>query len=250
MMERSDTRVNWPDLGRIHYHPCMRDKMKAVATELFIRHGLANLTLGAVADQIGISRPSIHYHFHTKSKLAEEVLEDYARVNLDHSRSIWLDPKISLQEKFDASLEFSRRRYLRYNPSGKGDRPWSLFARFYQESDLMTPQMIACMKNAAREQQAYFGVAVEVAVLRGELVQGAPAADIGLQLAAMVNQLGWLTWSSSSFAPVEQLYGVTLRHLQSAFGAQPQASPPPRPVQRSGPARVAAKAGSQAGGRT
>lgn len=205
----------------------MREKIKLAATELFIRHGLSNLTLGAVADQVGMSRPAIHYHFKTKARLAEEVLEDYARANLDHSRSIWLDPKISLQRKFAASLEFSRQRYLRYNPSGRGDAPWSLFARFYQESDLMTAPMIATLKNAAREQQTYFGVAVEMAVVRGELAADTPTADVALQLVALVNQVGWLTWSSSSFTPVEQLYAATLRVLERSYAVRAAAKRPP-----------------------
>lgn len=196
----------------------MRDRIKEAATELFIRHGLANLSLGAVADQVGMSRPAIHYHFKTKALLAEEVLEEYARMNLDHSRAIWLDPKVTLAEKFDASLAFSRQRYLKYNPSGKGDRPWSLFARIYQESDLMTPAMASTLRNAAQEQQTYFKVAVEIAVVRGELVADTPAAEIALQLVGLVNQVGWFTWSSSGFGTVERLYRVTLDSLHRAWG--------------------------------
>jgi AcrR family transcriptional regulator len=198
----------------------MRDRIKAAATELFIRHGLASLSLGAVADQVGMSRPAIHYHFKTKARLAEEVLEEYARINLDHSRSTWLDPKVPLGDKFAASLEFTRQRYLKYNPSGKGDRPWSLFARIYQESDHMTAAMAATLRNAAQEQQTYFHVAVEMAVVRGELVADTPASEVALQLVGLVNQAGWFTWTSSGFSTVERLYRVTLDSLQRAWGVK------------------------------
>lgn len=220
----------------------MRDKIKAAAKDLFIRHGLGNLTLGVVADTVGISRPSIHYHFKTKSRLAEEVLEDYARANLDQSRSIWLDPKVTLREKFSRSLDFSRKRYLMYNPSGRGDRSWSLFARFYQESDLMTPAMVAVLKNAAREQETYFGVAVEMAVVRGELVAQTPAAEVALQIVALVNQVGWLTWSSGSFAAVERLYEATLHGLERAYDVVRTARSP-APVSARG--RAGGKAASR-----
>lgn len=196
----------------------MRDKIKAAAIDLFIRHGLGNLTLGVVADEVGMSRPSIHYHFKTKARLAEEVLEDYARANLDRSRSIWLDPRASLRDKFERSLEFSRQRYLKYNPTGRGDRPWSLFARIHQESELMTPVMVTLLKGAARDQEAYFGVAVEMAVAHGELVDETPPAEVALQIVALVNQVGWLTWSSGSFEVVERLYAATLHGLERAYG--------------------------------
>ncbi len=255
MLMAADTCVNrsYPSLRlsrALHYHPDMRDKIKAAAKDLFIRHGLGSLTLGEVADAVGISRPGIHYHFKTRTRLAEEVLQDYARANLDQSRAIWLDPKVTLSEKFARSLDFSRRRYLQYNPSGRGDRPWSLFARFYQESELMTPAMIAVLKNAAREQETYFGVAVEMAVVRAELVPDTPAAEVALQIVALVNQVGWLTWSSGSFSAVERLYQATLHGLARAYAVdgQVQVTRPtstPTSTPRTRPSKTAASASAR-----
>ena len=241
------------DLRRgLDYHESMRDKIRAAATDLFIRDGLADLTLASIADRLGISRPSIHYHYRTRTVLAEEVLEGYAHVNLDHSRAIWLDPKVTLAQKFEGSLEFARQRYLRFNPSGEGDKPWNLFARFYQEGERMSPKMVQTLKNAASQQQTYFRVAVDMAVVRGELEAHAPTGDIALQITALVNQTGWLTWSGSSFAPVEQLYRAILRSLELAYGVRgaggaafdpaPQTVLPKEPPHRRTAPRVAVRA--------
>lgn len=214
----------------------MRDKIYQVAKDLFMRHGLGQLTLGMVAERAGISRPAIHYHVKTKARLAEEVLEDYARSTLGHSRTIWIDPNASLRQKFERSLAFFRERYLHYNPGGRGDLPWSLFSRFYQESELMTPVMVSTLRSAARELETFYQVAVEMAIMRGELRAGTPAADLALQLVAMVHQVGWLTWCHARFEPVEQLYASTLKLWEAAYGPAPVAD-----AQATGTARARRK---------
>src|SRR3982751_151530 len=56
----------------------VRDRIKAVATDLFIAHGIRGLTFGMLAERLGVPRPNIHYYFANKQVLAEEVLNDYA----------------------------------------------------------------------------------------------------------------------------------------------------------------------------
>ncbi|WP_038211014.1 TetR/AcrR family transcriptional regulator [Xenophilus azovorans] len=208
-----------PDAARI------REEIKRVAQDLFIRHGLIKMTLGMVAEELGMSRPSIHYYYRTKARLAEAVLEDYARISIARSQENWLDPETTLAQKFKRSLDASRERYRFYNARGKGDRPWSLFARFYQELDLLTPVMETIMKSAAREQQSYYGAAVNLAKARGELLPEAPTLDLSVQIVGMLHQVGWLTWASGSFAAVETAYATTLTSIQRAYGPAFRAAP-------------------------
>ena len=196
----------------------IRAQIREAARDLFIRHGLAKMTLAMVANELGISRPAVHYYYRTKGSLAEAVLEEYARVSVEQSQENWLDPETTLAAKYQKSLELARERYRRYNPAGKGDRPWSLFARFYQELDLMSPTMIARMKSVAREQQSYYTAGVNIAKARGELASDAPSTDLALQIVALQHQAGWLTWASGSFAAVESTYSTSLTSIARSWG--------------------------------
>ena len=51
----------------------VRQKVKALATEMFIRHGYNGVTFLDLSKALGINHSLIHYHFGTKSRLAEEV---------------------------------------------------------------------------------------------------------------------------------------------------------------------------------
>lgn len=196
----------------------IRELVKSAALDLFIHRGFGSMTLAMVAEQLDMSRTSIHYYFHTKFSLAQAVLEDYAERNMAESRARWRNPATSLSAKFEDSVFHARAKYQRYNKTGKGNLPWSLFPRFYQDLDLMTPEMIAVMKKAAREQQSCCAMAIDIAKEQGELIAQAPSQDLALQIVAMLHQLSWLTWSSGTFASVERLHSTTLTNIQRAYG--------------------------------
>ncbi|MDP3134986.1 MAG: helix-turn-helix domain-containing protein [Burkholderiaceae bacterium] len=196
----------------------IRGQIKKAAEALFIQHGLIKMTLAMVAEQLDMSRPTVHYYYRTKSSLAEAVLEDYAKVSVQASQQNWLDPEASLDAKFEKSLQGARLRYQRYNPGGRGDRPWSLFARFYQELDLMTPAMGALIKSVAREQEAYYAAAINIAKARKELLPSAPSAGLSIQIVSMLHQVGWLTWAHGDFDAVQTAYETTLAGIKRAWG--------------------------------
>ena len=76
-------------------HGLMRDRIKAVATDLLIRHGYRGMSFGDIAPLLETTRANIHYHFGNKQKLLEEVLEDYVDNSLAHFRRIWTDERRS-----------------------------------------------------------------------------------------------------------------------------------------------------------
>ncbi|HVZ45504.1 MAG TPA: TetR/AcrR family transcriptional regulator [Ramlibacter sp.] len=200
----------------------IRTQIKEAAEDLLIKHGLIKMTLAMVAERLQISRPTIHYYYSTKSRLAEAVLEDYVSRSIKMSQEIWLDPENSIGAKFAASLVWARRRYERYSGTGTGD--WSLFSRFYQELELMTPSMVALMKSMAREQQSYYAAAINIAKARQELSADTPATELALQIVAMLHHVGWLTWASGSFKSVETIYATTLECIERAYGNSMEAS--------------------------
>lgn len=52
----------------------VRQEILVVATRLFAARGVAGTSLQAIADGVGVAKPTLVYHFGSKDKLREEVL--------------------------------------------------------------------------------------------------------------------------------------------------------------------------------
>ncbi|HET6520404.1 MAG TPA: TetR/AcrR family transcriptional regulator, partial [Geminicoccaceae bacterium] len=196
----------------------MRDRIKGVAAELLIRHGYRGLRFGDIAARLGTTRANVHYHFGTKERLVEEVVDDYLRVTLDRFRAVWLDGGASLYDKIRGTMEFNRERYRRFNRRGAGAKPWSLIARMRLERDLLTDRTNAGLRNFAVELESFVTAAVELAKERGELTPDAPVRDIALQLVCIANSAGSITQDTGGFGELEQLYLGFARIVTHAYG--------------------------------
>src|SRR5690606_34650428 len=53
-----------------------REKIKAVAAELYVLRGHDGFSFGDIAGAIGTTRANIHHHFGSKRQLMEELIED------------------------------------------------------------------------------------------------------------------------------------------------------------------------------
>ena len=53
----------------------VRDQVLHEATRLLARHGFEGTSLQAVADAVGVKKPSVLYHFKSKEDLRQAVLD-------------------------------------------------------------------------------------------------------------------------------------------------------------------------------
>jgi AcrR family transcriptional regulator len=53
-----------------------RSRILEIAARLFARQGFSGVSLQAIAERVGITKPSLLYHFPSKEQLREEVLRD------------------------------------------------------------------------------------------------------------------------------------------------------------------------------
>lgn len=205
----------------------MREQIKVVATELLITHGVRGLRFGDIADRLNITRANIHYHFGTKKKLVEEVIEEYVHSTLDQLDTIWNHPKMSYQDKARQMMEFNRSRYLKYNPDRRSGRPWSLISRMRLEADQVSEQARDTLRSFTTTIETYIDNAVEQAQRQGELTADAPAKDIAIQLIAIVDSAGSITQDGGSFDRLERLYTAYLHIINHAYGASAKAAAEP-----------------------
>ncbi len=196
----------------------LRARIKSLALDLLIQHGYRGVSFGDMAKTLGTTRANIHYHFGSKQNLVEEVLEDYVEATLAALKQVWTTPGLSLARKIEAMVEYSRKRYAKYNrPGGKG-RPWSLIARMRQDSDALTPKGRAALQRFGKELNACIVLAIEDAKARKEFASWMPVQDVALQLVSIANSAGPITQDAGDFDRLEQLYAAFTRIMAHAFG--------------------------------
>lgn len=196
----------------------MRQRIKAVATELLVKHGYRGASFGDIAEALGTTRANIHYHFGNKNALIEEVLEDYVSSTLERFRTVWTDMRSSLADKVEGTIAFNRERYSRFNASSDNGNPWSLIARMRGDSDALSPKSIATLRRFASELATFATIGVANAVSRGELAMASPIEDIVIQLVSIANSAGPITQDAASFQRLEELYRAFLRTTEAAYG--------------------------------
>jgi TetR/AcrR family transcriptional repressor of nem operon len=207
----------------------MRERIKALTVELLVRHGCRGLRFADIADALGTTRATVHYHFGNKERLIEEVVEAYVRGTLDRFRLTWERPGPTLVLRIQETIAFNRERYDRFNAAGgKPGQAWSLIARMRLERDLLSPSARWALERFGTELEAMVMAAVAAAKQAGELSAEAPVEDIARQLVAIANSSGSITVDAGTFDVLEHLYLGFARIVEHAYGRGP-AAPLPDP---------------------
>lgn len=198
----------------------VRQKVKALATEMFIRHGYNGVTFLDLSKALGINHSLIHYHFGTKAQLAEEVLKDFSETGIRENQQIWGNPEVSLFDKFVAARNRMYRRFLLFNPSGKMQHPTGLVSRFSMDAESLTPTLRDMVKATQESLDNCVEGAVRIAIEREELVADTPVQLIVLQISAILFVAGPTARYGWEFNRLDDHFKGTLITLMRAFGVQ------------------------------
>jgi TetR/AcrR family transcriptional repressor of nem operon len=201
----------------------MREQIKQLALVLLIKHGYRGVSFGDLADALKTTRANIHYHFGNKEGLVEEVLDEYVDVTSAQLHSIWTKSDVTLFDKINSTVEYSRKRYLKFNPRGHAGHPWSLISRMRQDSDALTPRGRAALQRFGKNLFGSIVFAIEDAKTRGEFDTSMPTDDVALQLVSIANSAGPITQDAGNFDRLEQLYLAFARIITHAYGKGAQA---------------------------
>jgi len=195
----------------------MREKIKAAACDLLIRHGYRGLRFGDIAAKLKITRANIHYHFGTKNNLVNEVLTEYLDVTIAEMASVWCS-ELSYEEKVVATMELNRRRYLRFNKNnGNGGAPWSLISRMRLDASLLNEEARRGLRRFSKSIETYVGRAIKQGQMQGEIAADAPVQDIAVQIVSIIDSAGPITQDAGSFARLEHLYLAHMRVVAHAY---------------------------------
>jgi TetR/AcrR family transcriptional repressor of nem operon len=194
-----------------------RDRIKAIARELFIQRGLNDVTYGDIAKRAGMTRANLHYHFGNKADLVSEVFRDtFAEVDAKN-RAIWLSPGFTLDQRIERTLEDARMRFLQFNQDGKDRNPWSLSSRARFENTLLCDDIMDGIATMSRQFEDYVDHAVRLAIGSGELRHDAPARAIVLLIAPLW-YFGSPITQHGGFRKLEEHYQAVRRVLRDGYG--------------------------------
>lgn len=188
-----------------------RQAIKASALDLLVRHGYRGTSFGDISAALATTRANIHYHFGNKQALVDEVLGDYMDATLRSLRAVWSDERMTLPEKIEAMIGYSRSRFLHFNPAGNEGRNWSLISRLRQDEDLLSPAGRGRLRHFSAELSALFAEALSTAARRGELAPGTSPGDAALLLAAIADNAAPITMAEGGFAGLEETYRSLVR---------------------------------------
>jgi AcrR family transcriptional regulator len=213
--------ASWREAAKAEI-PCtmsMRDEILRVATELYTLRGYRGVSFSDIAEVLGITTTSIHYHFKNKVGLAKEALDEYAVGVEREIRAIWMASDTTLARKMQASLDFNRRSYYRFNRPGEEGRVWSLLSRFANELDALPPEFRDRIGAFRAEVHACTRRGLEIAAARGEVQARILRTDMSRMLAQSFLYAGYIARDSGSFDGVERNYRLVMDLLHRAYGS-------------------------------
>lgn len=209
-----------PEASSDRNHGVLQDRILALATDLFIRHGYKGVSFLGIAKELGTTHSHIHYYFPTKAVLAEAALRAYVENTKMDFRSIWTAAESDLLSRFVQSRDWIWRQYIKFNPGGAGGQNWGLLARFAGEADLLTPAIRKIIGTTLEDMDAYIRFGIRLAIEQGELSRDSPEPALVLQISSLLHTSRYITRLGGGFHRLDQLLQWTFEVIQRAYGTR------------------------------
>lgn len=194
-----------------------RERIRAVAADLYVTRGYAGFSFGDIAQAIGITRANIHHHFGSKARLMAELIEGFAADAAQRVDGHWAQGDVPFFDRFALQLADLRRFYIRFNPA-EGDRNvWSPVSRLRLDLPVLGEDAAKALLQVSRAYDVSLCQAVRQGIARGELRPDAPVAELALVLRVTLMSCGPVTQDSGSFADVERLLAALQRTVAAAW---------------------------------
>src|SRR3981081_767952 len=145
-----------------------RNRMLAAAFDLFVRQGYAPTTMGQIAAAAGVAVQTVHFTFHTKAALLQEVVTKYAAGEENPDPVMerrWMQEAIATPNAYRQiaiTLDHGIDIYKRMAP----------LTPALQAAASVDNQVAALMASIAAGRRSGMGVAIEALARKGSLREG------------------------------------------------------------------------------
>ncbi len=196
-----------------------RDRIRAIAGDLYVRRGHDGFSFGDIAEVIGTTRANIHHHFGNKQKLMIELIEGFAADAQARIEQHWSRPGLTFSERMSAQLEDLRRFYDKFNPQAGDRNVWSPVSRLRLDLPALGEPAVQALDRVNRVYDSCLRQALAEAVAAGELAPAAPLEEIVRMLRVTLLSCPPMTQDSGRFLEIERLFAAVERILAEAWGA-------------------------------
>lgn len=203
-----------------------RERIKAVAAELYVLRGYDGFSFGDVARATGTTRANIHHHFGSKRQLIEELIEDFAANAEARTERYWTKGDAGFFERLDMQLEDLRRFYDRFNTTSGSRNLWSPLSRLRHDLPELGAVAEQALERVNRRYEHILRQAVTTAVRSGELCADTPTEDLVRILRVVLLACPPMTQDKGSFDEIACLFGALARTISAAWRE------PSRPARR------------------
>ena len=198
-----------------------RDRIKAVAVELYVLRGHDGFSFGQIAEIIGTTRANIHHHFGNKQRLMAELIEGFAADAERRIVHLWATGEATFGERLTAQCEDLRRFYDRFNKTPGDRNVWSPLSRLRLDLPVLGDMASNALERVNRVYDVNLRQALTNAIKTGELSPDMPIDDVARIIRITLLSCTPMTQDSGSFAELEKLFGALTRTLLAAWGLRP-----------------------------
>ncbi|MFF5179425.1 TetR/AcrR family transcriptional regulator [Micromonospora sp. NPDC000316] len=149
-----------------------RERIKAVALELFTEQGYEKTSLREIAERLGVTKAALYYHFKSKDDIVASFVEE---------RLERMDALIAWADDQPANLDTRRTLISRYADSMFGGEQPSVM-RFFEQNQTVLKSLVAGQQMRSRMMQLAY------ALCRGD---DSPTAQLRATLSLFAVHSSW-----------------------------------------------------------
>jgi len=185
-----------------------RDRIKAIAAELYVLRGHDGFSFGDIASVIGTTRANIHHHFGNKRQLMDELVADISTDAQSRIERHWISGRHPLRQRLSLQLDDLRRFYDKFNPAPEDRNVWSPLSRLRHDLTALGEIAVSALEKVNRTYDRALDHAVRAAIADGELSRDAPVEAIVRLLRSTLLSCPPMTQDAGSFIEVERLFAA------------------------------------------
>ncbi|MER8427691.1 TetR/AcrR family transcriptional regulator [Mesorhizobium sp. M1403] len=194
-----------------------RDRIKAVAAELYVLHGHDGFSFGDIAGAIGTTRANIHHHFGNKRQLMEELIEDIASNAQSRIERYWMAGNLTFSKRLAMQLDDLQSYYQRFNKTDEDRHVWSPISRLRHDLPLLGAEAVGALERVNRKYDVCLRHAVMQAIASGELRAETPVDDVVRIFRVTLLSCPPMTQDTGSFEEIALLFDALAHSVLAAW---------------------------------
>jgi AcrR family transcriptional regulator len=195
-----------------------RERIRAVAENLYVLRGHDGFSFADIAEAIGTTRANIHHHFGNKRKLMAELIDGFVADAQKRIEQNWTSGDSTFFERLAAQLDDLRRFYSRFNKTSGDRNVWSPLSRLRLDLPVLGEIASRALERVNHVYDAALTRAVTDAIKSGELSEDTPVEDVARLLRVTFLSSAPMTQDTGSIAELERLFGAIARTIEAAWG--------------------------------